>query len=125
MIKRAVIIDDDKTIILTLNKFLSDLGYEVFFSEHGQRGLELVKKIKPSILFSDMLLPGLHGVEICRRIKADQELKKIYVVLMTSVYKAGVYRSENMECNADGFLEKPFDLDKVKNLIERFEQNQN
>lgn len=125
MEKKAVIIDDDKTIILTLNKFLSDQGYEVFFAEHGLRGLELVKKIKPSILFSDMLLPGLHGVEICRQIKADKELKGIKIILMTSVYKAGVYRSEDMECNADGFLEKPFGLDKVKILIERFEQNQN
>jgi len=117
LIKNVVIVDDDNTIILILNKFLNNLNFQVFSAENGVDGFKLIETEKPDLVISDMLIPGIHGVELCRKIKADPELKHIKVILMTSVYKGNIQRSEDLACNADGFIEKPFDFDKLKAIL--------
>jgi len=116
--KKIVVIDDDQITIKILEKFLLDLGFQVYTAEDGASGYELVHSKKPDILITDMLIPKIHGVELCRKIKENPELNQIKLILMTSVYKNGACRSIEFECQKDGFLEKPLDLKKLKEVIQ-------
>jgi len=77
MALKAVIIDDDKIIRKTLEKYLTDLDFSVSTADQGSSGLELVEMIRPDLVISDMLMPGTHGIEICNIIKQSEELSGI------------------------------------------------
>lgn len=117
MEKTAVIIDDNNTIRKTLKRFLHELGFEILEEEDGNKALELIKRFKPEFVFSDMLLPGIHGIEICREIKNNPELSGTRVILMSSLYKKSDTVREEMKCSYDSFLEKPFSFSEIEDLI--------
>jgi len=117
MERNAIIIDDNGTIRKTLKKFLHDLGFEVLSEENGKNALELIKRLKPEFVFSDMLLPGIHGIEICKAIKNDPELSKTKVIMMSSLYHRSDTISGDMRCNYDAFLEKPFGFSSIEKVI--------
>lgn len=117
MKKIIVVIDDDPVTLKLLEKTLINQGNSVFTAENGKLGLELVNREKPDILISDMLLPGIHGVEICRKIKESEELNQTKVVMMTSVYKDATYLLSDLECQRDGFLKKPIDLAELETVL--------
>jgi len=116
--KTVIVVDDDQTTLKILEAFLSKLGYQVFCAESGTQAWELARTKKPGFLISDMLLPGIHGVELCRKFKNDPEFKDTKVILMTAVYSNGAHRSNDLKCDRDGFLEKPVDLKKLKEMLQ-------
>ncbi|MCB9399680.1 MAG: response regulator [Acidobacteria bacterium] len=107
---KILIIDDDPFTVRPLEKALHLRGYEVLSESHGRRGFELLKKERPHLLISDMLLPGMHGLELLEHIRRDSELRSMKVVLITGVFKALKYRVESQELGADLFLLKPLNL---------------
>ena len=117
MALKAVIIDDDKIIRKTLEKYLTDLDFSVSTADQGSSGLELVEMIRPDLVISDMLMPGTHGIEICNIIKQSEELSGIKVILMSSLYKRSDTMQEELDCEYDGFLEKPFDFNQLVSML--------
>lgn len=117
MKQTIVIIDDDPVTLKILETFLLEMGYTVFSADNGTEGYELARREKPFVLISDMLLPGIHGVEICRKIKQDPELNATKVIMMTSVYKNATYLMKDLECKRDGFLKKPFDFNQLASTL--------
>jgi two-component system alkaline phosphatase synthesis response regulator PhoP len=115
--KKAVVVDDDPKIVMLVDKALQRLGYQVFDSADGNMALELVKKEKPQLLITDILLPGIDGVDLCRAVKTDAELQDTKVIMVTGVYNEANFRLE-MECSADAFIEKPLDIGKLERLVE-------
>lgn len=114
---KAIVVDDDRTIRKTLEKFLAELDFDVKVAENGEEGLDLIRKDKPSVVFSDMLMPGIHGIKLCRLIKEDPELFSTKIILMSSVYKRSDTAQQGLDCNYDGFLEKPFDFSGLVKVI--------
>jgi len=117
MANKVVIVDDDVKVVILLEKVLANLGFEVFSAGDGDKAFELVKQEKPDLLISDMLIPGIHGIELSKMIKQDPDLQKIIVVLMTSVYSKLEYTSQDMNSMADKFVEKPIDVKEMISLI--------
>ena len=116
MNKKIVVVDDDKKILLVVEKALTRLGYEIFTAGDGNKALESVKKNKPAVLLSDILIPGIDGVALCGMIKNDPEFALTKVILMTGVYKNPTLRAE-LDSNADDFIEKPIDIEKLTGII--------
>jgi len=117
MSNKVVIVDDDVKIVILLEKVLTKLGFEVFSAGDGDKALALVKQEKPDLLISDMLIPGIHGIELSKTIKQDPELKDTIIILMTAVYGKLEYTSNDMNSMADKFIEKPIDVKELVNLI--------
>ena len=103
-----------------LEMVFSRHGFQVFSAQDGAEGYELVQKEKPDILISDMLLPKIHGTELCKKIKETPELKQTKVILMTAVYKGPSFRFEAKDCGADDFIEKPLDMKDLLSRIDKF-----
>jgi len=115
----VLIIDDDPVTVKLLCNHFEKLDWTVQTAENGTRGLELALEKKPDLLITDMLLPGTHGVEICRRVKQDPLLKHTRIVMITSVYNKMSYLNGDMDCEKDGFMEKPVNTDKLNQTVSR------
>jgi DNA-binding response OmpR family regulator len=119
MSKKIIIVDDDKAALKLLKNFLEKHKFQVFCAEDGAKGYNLVKKEKPDILITDMLIPKIHGLDLSRKVKDDSELEGIKVVLMSGLYGKITFRDDIEGSNADDFIKKPVDLKSLKSLIDR------
>jgi DNA-binding response OmpR family regulator len=116
---KIVLVDDDRVTLAVIEKALILDGFWVYSAQDGEEGLELVKREKPDILLSDMLMPKIHGADLCKKVKESQELKHTRVILMSAVYKKITYRDIISESGADDFIEKPVDLNDLKDRINK------
>jgi len=104
-------IDDIPDNILVLKVLISEaFPLAIFHSAtSGPKGIELCKTYKPDVVLLDIAMPGMDGYEVCKIIKADDQLKHIQVVMVTSTTVTGRNRILAMDAGADAFLAKPVD----------------
>ncbi len=99
----VMVVDDDTDARMVLERYLEDLGHRVITADSGERALELARLVQPQAILLDLMMPGLDGWEVLRRIKAEPELAEIPVVICSIV------ASENRATlgQAAGLLDKP------------------
>jgi DNA-binding response OmpR family regulator len=115
----VVIVEDDRVTMKILEKALSEAGLEVLIAEDGMKGLDLIQTTRPDIAIIDMLIPKLHGVELCKRIKENNLLKDVKIILMSAVYKYTTFRMDIEEAEADYFVNKPLDIPRLLGFIDQ------
>ena len=120
MDKKIIIIDDDRVIRDSLQELFVDAGYVVYLAADGISGFDLITREKPDIIVADILLPRLHGIAMCEKIKGIDDLCNIPIILMTGVYKDVNLRMYVHKGLADDFIEKPFRETELLNKIEHF-----
>ncbi len=105
--KKIVIVEDEPDILEVLTYNLKREGFDVSHALDGSKGLALIEKVEPDLVILDLMLPGLDGLEICRRIKGAEQLKQIPVIMVTAkgeetdiVIGLGI--------GADDYVAKPF-----------------
>ena len=104
---KIVLVDDDKVTLRFLEHFLVGNLFSVQTAQDGETALDLVKREKPLILISDLVLPKIDGVELCKRVKENPDLKRTKVILMSAVYMGSALRPVARDCGADGYVSKP------------------
>lgn len=114
--KSVVVVDDDQKIIIMVGEILSPMGFRIFAAGDGKKALEAVKKEKPDLFVCDLLLPGIHGAELCYLIRQDPELDNVKIIAMSAVYNERDYKLA-MNCRADAFIGKPFGIDEFERLV--------
>jgi DNA-binding response OmpR family regulator len=115
---KIVIIDDDQVIQDSLQEFLTDAGYAVQLAADGIAGFELIAREKPDLIVTDILLPRMHGIALCEKIRGNEDLRSIPIILMTGVYKDVNLRMYVYKGLADDFIEKPFHETELLGKIE-------
>ena len=115
MTHKIYIIEDEPDIRETLVYNFQKENFEVNSSGKGLKGLEDIKVTKPDVLILDLMLPDISGLEICRKIKADDQLKNISIIMLTAKGDE-VDRIVGFELGADDYVTKPF---SVRELILR------
>jgi DNA-binding response OmpR family regulator len=95
--------------------FLERAGFRVEFADDGQLGLERARALKPRIVVTELLLPGLDGLSVCRVLKADPATRHM-VVLVFSILSA---EQRSLEAGADAFLKKPLDDARLVATVNR------
>ena len=105
--KKIVIVEDEPDILEVLSYNLKREGFDVSHALDGIKGLALVEKVEPDLVILDLMLPGLDGLEICRRIKSVEKLKHIPVIMVTA---KGEERNIviGLGIGADDYVAKPF-----------------
>jgi DNA-binding response OmpR family regulator len=104
---KILLIDDDKVTLRFLEHFLVDNHFFVLTAQDGQTALDLVVKERPWLVVSDFVLPKIDGVELCKRIKQNPDLKETRIILMSAVYQGSHLRALVLESGADAFVGKP------------------
>ncbi len=120
MAKKIAIVDDDHIIQESLQELLGEAGYAVSVAADGASGFDLIDREKPDLLLADILLPRLHGIALCEKIRARDDFKGMAIILMTGVYKDVNLRMYVHKGLADDFIEKPFRDKDLLLKIERF-----
>jgi len=122
MRRRILVIEDDKDIAHLVNLHLRDVGHEVAVSHDGIAGLDLALSKQFDLIILDLLLPGIDGIEVCRRVRAASA--SIPILMLTS-RSSELDRVLGLEIGADDYLTKPFNirelLARVKALFRREE----
>ncbi|OZI59587.1 response regulator transcription factor [Bordetella genomosp. 11] len=120
--KRILIVEDDAHIAELLRLHLRDEGYDVVHAADGDNGLRLLEGGGWDLLVLDLMLPGVDGLEICRRARA---MTRYTPIIVTSARASEVHRIIGLELGADDYLAKPFSMmelvARVKALLRRVE----
>ncbi|MCI0407248.1 MAG: response regulator, partial [Acidobacteria bacterium] len=111
-----LIVDDERTLARSIKLFLADQGYEAEVAENGDKALELLDRIRPDLIFLDVNLPGISGIELLKRIKEYD--RNIAVIIMTA-YGSIEGAVEAVKLGAFDYIKKPVDLEELKLLAER------
>lgn len=106
--KDILIVEDSPAQAEYLRRILGEVGYSSFIALSGEEALELLKTKIPQIIISDIVMPGIDGYELCRRIKSDERLRYIILLLLTVLSEPRDIIN-GLEVGADGFITKPFD----------------
>jgi len=115
---RVLIIDDSKTIVTALKKFLRSAGYETLEALDAESGLEQLREQKPDLVFLDIVLPGMNGFAALRTIRRDPATRDIPVIMMSGNEQA-MEQFFGTRIGADDFMKKPFSRYEIFFRIER------
>jgi two-component system, OmpR family, alkaline phosphatase synthesis response regulator PhoP len=124
MEQKILIVDDEAHIRMLIEQTLEELeddGVKFLIAENGEEALALITKEKPQLVFLDVMMPKMNGMEVCRRVKKELALPDIYIVLLTAKGQE-VDRLKGQEVGADVYMTKPFDpeaiLNKAKEVLQ-------
>src|SRR6516162_5084778 len=110
---RILIADDDDVSLLVLEALLLKRGYTVVKTEDGVEAWQVLQHDDPPPLaILDWMMPGLDGVEVCRRVRAEPKLKTLYMILLTS-RGSKEHLLEGLQAGANDHITKPFDREEL------------
>ena len=110
---RILVADDEATSRLILQTALRDLGHECETAIDGTQAWELFLSHSPNVIISDWMMPGLTGLELCERVRANPAGAHTYFIMVTS-QNAKAQVIEGMNIGADDYLTKPLDVDELR-----------
>lgn len=111
-----LVVDDEILTLNNLKKILEKEDYEVLVTNSGESAIEFLKKFKPQLVLLDLMLPGISGLEVLKRIK---EIERETIVIMMTAYEILEKAVEAMKLGAYDYLLKPFKINDLKNTIRR------
>ncbi|SPF54746.1 Response regulator receiver protein [Candidatus Desulfosporosinus infrequens] len=112
---KILIADDEKYIRLLLEQTLEEItdeGVQLFFAVDGKEALDIIQKEQPELVFLDLMMPKLTGLEVCDLVKNKLGLEKIYIIMLTAKCQVGDMQ-RGLGIGADNYISKPFDLDGI------------
>jgi two-component system response regulator MprA len=109
MKEKILIIEDDEAIIKVLHRVLSYEGYEIFKALNGQQGLNSARENRPDLVILDVMLPGMDGLEVCRRLRLGGSIP----ILMLTAKDTIQDRVTGLDAGADDYLVKPFEVEEL------------
>ncbi len=104
---QIVIADDEPHVVRALSFVLSKEGFSVAVVANGEDALVRIREEKPRLVFLDLIMPKRTGVEVCKVIKADPELKDTHIIILTCKGQE-LDRQNSFTAGADEFMTKPF-----------------
>jgi DNA-binding response OmpR family regulator len=104
---RVLIVDDEPNIVLSLQFLLSREGFEIDIARDGESALEIAARTPPDLVVLDLMLPGLDGYEVCRRLRASPATAATKIVVVTARAREAE-RVRGLEEGADAYVTKPF-----------------
>src|SRR5438874_1354411 len=112
MTARILVVDDQRSNVEMMAGVLKARGYAVYTALDGQQALEQVREIHPDLVVSDILMPGVDGYDLCRRLRSAPETALLPVILVTSL-DGQSERIKGLEAGADDFLSKPVNWEEL------------
>jgi two-component system phosphate regulon response regulator PhoB len=124
MAKKVLVVEDDQALSEVLVYNLEKAGYEVLTAHDGPSGLQLALQARPDILILDIMLPGMDGIEICRRIRSSSD-RIPQLIMMLTAKSEEADQLKGFSVGADDYVTKPFSvkvlLERIKVLLRRLQ----
>lgn len=110
-----VIVEDEPSLVFTLQDTLENEGYEVFIAKKGTKGVEIVKRKDPDLMILDLMLPGMSGFEVCEKVRS---MDYKFPIIMLTARDQEIDKVTGLNIGADDYITKPFG---VKELLARID----
>jgi len=110
---RILAVDDESDLLWALRYALGDEGYEVETVSSATEALAFVEDWRPDLILADVVMPGIDGFELCRRLRRDIRFASIPVIFLTALLDTAD-RIKGLDEGADDYVSKPFDLGELK-----------
>ncbi len=115
-ISTILIVDDDATARDTLEGLLFSQGYYLVLAENGPKALEKAAGLVPDVILLDVMMPGMDGFEVCRRLRTDPHSAEVPIIMVTAL-DDHESRLRGLEAGADDFISKPYDTQELRARI--------
>ncbi len=115
---KILIVDDDPSILLSLDFLLKKAGYEIFIARDGAEALEIIRRELPVCVVLDIMMPQVDGYEVCQQVKSEAALAHIKIVMLSAKSRETDIR-QAMDLGADHYITKPF---ATKKFLEEISQ---
>ncbi|HPG08127.1 MAG TPA: response regulator [Saprospiraceae bacterium] len=118
MEKKLLIVDDEAHIRMLLEQTLEDLedeGVTLIQATNGKEALEIITNEQPNLVFLDVMMPFMNGLDVCRTVKKEMQLDQVFIVLLTAKGQE-MDRQLGLNVGADKYMTKPFDPDALYQL---------
>jgi len=112
-----LIVEDSKTQAIMLKHLLESAGYLALVANNGEEALEILAGQRPSLILTDIVMPGMSGYELCQTVKRDPKTSSVPVILVTQLYDPQDV-IQGLECGADNFIIKPYENQYLLSRIE-------
>jgi two-component system, OmpR family, alkaline phosphatase synthesis response regulator PhoP len=116
--KKILIVDDEAHIRLLIQQTLEDLedqGIKILSADNGSDAISLTRKESPELIFLDVMMPNMDGLQVCQKIRQELGMHEAYIVILTA--KGQPYdRQKSLEAGANRYITKPFDPDELLEL---------
>lgn len=119
---RILVVDDNCDVCNSTAHLLERAGYIVDVAADGEAALALVRQHPPNMLLLDRDMPGLNGLEVCRRIKQDPALANVLVILASAAYAESCEQAEGLESGADGYIARPIASRELLARVKAYER---
>ncbi|MCS7259787.1 MAG: diguanylate cyclase [Anaerolineae bacterium] len=114
---RVLVVDDDPDMVRLLKYALCKDGYHVAVATNGADALRQALELRPQVVITDLMMPGIDGTALCRELKSNPDLHPVYVIILTARDERESYVA-NLESGADDYIVKPAALHELRARIE-------
>jgi DNA-binding NtrC family response regulator len=115
-----LVVDDERTLARVVKVFLTEAGYETETAGDAESALEMLERLKPDVMFTDVRLPGMSGIELLQKVRAFDPTISVVVMTAFGSIEGAV---EAVKLGAFDYIKKPVDLDELKLLADRAREN--
>ncbi len=116
MLRKILVIDDDPSVVEIIRLALESDGFKVVTTTDGPEGVKLAQRENPDLIFLDMSMPELNGLEVCAKLKSDLQTQKIPVVMISArTFKEDIRKG--LEVGGEAYITKPFDPLTLRDVI--------
>src|SRR5215218_10501113 len=112
----VLVVDDERTLARAIKTFMAEAGYEAEVAGDGERALELLESMRPDVVFADVRLPGMSGIDLLRRIREFDPAIPVIIMTAHGTIEGAV---EAVKLGAFDYMKKPVDLEELRLLAER------
>lgn len=119
---KVLVVDDDSDICELIAFKLAAMGHEVLVEHDGKSGLATAKRTRPDLVILDCMMPAMTGPEVCRQLRADDDLSQVPIILLTAKAQENDIK-KGFAAGSDDYIVKPFSprelAKRVENLLAR------
>jgi len=124
MSQKILIVDDEDHLRMLIEQTLEELeddGVELMTATNGEEALDLIVNEKPNLVFLDVMMPKMNGIEVCRKVKQELKLNDVFIIILTAKGQE-LDKQKGKDVDADIYMTKPFDpdelLEKAKEVLD-------
>ncbi len=115
---KILCIDDDQLLLGLVKDVIEVYGYEAMTASDGPSGLAAAKEQRPDLILVDVMMPKMNGYEVCQRLRADPNLKRTPIIIMTAMTDPAL-KNKGVEAGANLAIPKPFNPTQIVALIKK------
>ena len=123
MSQKILIVDDEDHLRMLIEQTLEELedeGVELLTATNGEEALNLIIDEKPNLVFLDVMMPKMNGIEVCRKVKQELKINDVFIIILTAKGQE-LDKQKGKDVDADIYMTKPFDpdelLDKAREVL--------